>query len=370
MTTIERLVQDVIRICSVAAPTGREERRAELVLQMMHDEGLTAALDGFGSVVAEIPGDPALPTIAVAAHLDTVFPDEGEIEVRREGDVLVAPGIGDNSAGVAALVALARDLPREGLGRVFLVATVGEEGLGDLRGARRFVDDHGEELDAFLALEGAMRERVVTVAIGSERLRFTLSGPGGHSWGDADAPSAILGAARLVEALYDLKLPRHPRTTLSVGTLQAGHSVNSIAADAVMDVDLRSVNQASVIQLRRSVLETVENLFPPAAPLRCTSAGIGSRPAGILQSDHPLLDHVQSARAEAGLPPAEETSSSTDANIPLSRGIPAACVGVGFGHDAHKRSETLEIPGLLDGLRALLNLVERAGSDRILRRPR
>ncbi len=370
MTTIEGLVQDVIRICSVAAPTGREGRRAELVLSMLRDEGLTAELDGLGSVVAEIPGDPELPTIAAAAHLDTVFPDEGEIEVRRDGDLLAAPGIGDNSAGVAALVALARDLPREGLGRIFLVATVGEEGLGDLAGARRFVDDHGDTIDAFLALEGAMREQVVTVAIGSERLRFTLSGPGGHSWGDAGTPSAILAAARLVQALYELDLPRHPRTTLSVGTLTAGHSVNSIAAEAVMDIDLRSVNQASVIGLRKQVLETASELFPPAAPIRLTSVDIGSRPAGVLPGGHPLLDHVQSARAEANLPLAEETSSSTDANIPLSRGIPAVCVGVGFGHDAHKRSETLEITGLLEGLRALRNLMVRAGSDRTLGRSR
>jgi tripeptide aminopeptidase len=210
----------------------------------------------------------------------------------------------------------------------------------------------------------------VTVAIGSERLRFTLKGPGGHSWGDAEAPSAILGAARLVTALYNLELPRHPRTTLSVGTLRAGHSVNSIAAEAVMDVDLRSVDQGCVVDLRKRVLETAEGLFPPAAPIKCAAIGIGSRPAGVLPSGHPLLDHVQSARAETGLAPAEETSSSTDANIPLSRGIPAVCVGVGFGQDAHKRSETLEITGLNEGCRALRNLVTRLATDRSLRRSR
>jgi len=370
MTGIEKLVEDIIRICSVAAPTGKEGRRAELVLEMMRAEGLLAELDGLGSVVATIPGDPDLPAVAVAAHLDTVFPDVGEIEVRRERELLAAPGIGDNSTGVAALVALARDLPREGLGRIFLVATVGEEGLGDLAGARRFIDDHGDEIDLFLALEGAMRERVVTVAIGSERLRFTLTGPGGHSWGDAGAPSAILGAARLVKALYDLELPGHPRTTLSVGTLEAGHSVNSIAAGAVMDVDLRSVDQGCVLDLRDRVLQIADELFPPTAPIQVTTAGIGSRPAGVLPSGHPLLDHVQSAREEIGLAPAEETSSSTDANIPLSRGIPAVCVGVGFGEDAHRRSETIEIPGLIEGCRALWNLVRSTATDRSMKRSR
>jgi tripeptide aminopeptidase len=370
MIGIETLIADTVRICSVAAPTGKEGRRAALVLKMFGQAGVSAELDDAGSVIGEIPGDPELPVIVVAAHLDTVFPDEGEIEVERRGATLAAPGIGDNSAGVAVLVGLARDLPRSELGPVLLVATVGEEGLGDLRGARQLVKDRGDGIDAFLAVEGAMRDRVVISGIGSERLRFRITGPGGHSWGDAGAPSAILGAARLVDTLYGLPLPECPRTSLSVGTLSAGHSVNSIAADATLDLDLRSEEQEAVSDLRGRAIVAARRLFPPAGPLGLTIEGIGSRPAGSLADDHPLLDHVQAAREGVGLLPAQVIGSSTDANIPLSAGIPAVCVGVGFGHDAHKRSETLTIDGMIEGYEALLALVTRTAADPELRRER
>jgi len=369
MTGNEVLIRDAIEICSVAAPTGKEERRGRFVRGRFEGLGLTAAIDGAGNVVAELPGDPALPCVALAAHLDTVFPEEGTIAVRREGGFLHAPGIGDNSMGIAALLALARDLPRSGIGRVILAATVGEEGNGDLRGARRLVEDLGAEIDAFLAVEGAMRDRIVTVGLGVERLRIVVRGPGGHSWADAGVPSAIDGAARLVADLYDLEIRRVPPTTLNVGTIRGGQSVNSIADRAEFDLDLRSIEQEAVDLIRSRVLESARARFGEDGPLRVELETIGSRPAGRIAPDHPLLAHVVAARAEAGLPPAEVLASSTDANIPLAAGIPAACVGIGFGEDVHRPTERIREEGLTEGLAALLDATRRIAADtELLRR--
>jgi acetylornithine deacetylase/succinyl-diaminopimelate desuccinylase-like protein len=363
MTKAERLIEDAIAICRVPAPTGREGHRAEFVLDLFRREGLRADLDRAGNVVAELDGDPSLPAVAVAAHLDTVFPDEEPIEVRREAGVIHAPGIGDNSAGVAALLALARHLPRSGIGRVLLVATVGEEGLGDLAGMKALIEERGSDIDLAVALEGAMRDRIVTRGIGSERLRFTVRGPGGHSWGDAGAPSAILGVSRLVEALHALDLPDSPKTTLSVGTIHGGQSINSIPAKAAIEVDLRSLDQRAVLELRDRAIAAAANLFPGASRLHLDTEAIGSRPAGALSPGHPVLSHVAAARREAGLAPAAEIASSTDANIPLALGIPAICVGVGHGEDAHRRTELLREDGIVEGLDALLGLVGRAAAD-------
>lgn len=368
MNVLDELVHDVTAICEVPAPTGRERERGEFVLEMLREAGLSCETDAVGNVIAEAPGDASLPTVAVAAHLDTVFPDVEEIVVRREDGWLAAPGIGDNSAGVGALVCLARHLPKRGIGRVLLVATVGEEGNGDLRGVRRLIDDRGDGIDAFLAVEGAMGDKLVTGAVGAERLRVTVRGPGGHSWGRAGTPSALEGAARLVADLYDLPLATSPRTTLNVGTFRSGHSVNSIAPEAVFDVDLRSLGQEELTELRAAAVAAAAARFPDVGPLFVEVEGIGSRPAGRVPRDHPLLRHARAAREAVGLPPAEEVSSSTDANIPLSRGIPATCLGVGTGEDAHKLSERLRIEGLDRCFAALLETLGRIASDAGLKR--
>ncbi|MHC4861864.1 MAG: M20/M25/M40 family metallo-hydrolase [Planctomycetota bacterium] len=367
MAIVDDLVRDTVEICSVAAPTGGEAERARLIAARLRETGLRVETDGAGNVVAEVPGEAGLPCLALAAHLDTVFPDEGTIPVHREGGWLRAPGIGDDSAGLAALLALARELPREGSGRILLVATVGEEGAGDLRGARHLCSARAGEIDVFVAVEGGMRDRLVVGGVGGERLRVVVRGPGGHSWGDAGAPCAIRGAAHLVGDLYALDLPTDPRTTLSVGTIRGGHSVNSIAAEARFEVDVRSTDQDTVRDLKDRALAVIREV---PEGLGVEVEAMGSRPAGVIDPAHPLLDHCRRAREEVGLPPAGETVASTDANIPLSLGIPAACVGVGVGEDGHRRTERLRIDGLAEGYAALLAAVRRISSDPALVRPR
>ncbi|MEN8149127.1 MAG: M20/M25/M40 family metallo-hydrolase [Planctomycetota bacterium] len=372
--SIDELIRDAVAICGVSAPTGDEGARGEFVARMFRDLGLGVTTDSAGNVVAEIPGDDRLPCVALAAHLDTVFPDLAEIEVEERDGWLHAPGIGDNSMGVAALVGLARDLggdqARDGLGRVLLVATVGEEGTGDLRGARHFMTERGDEVDAFLAVEGAMRDAFVTGGVGSERLRITVRGPGGHSWGDAGAPSAIAAASALVLEFYALVRPERPKTTLNVGTLHGGNSINSIAEETTLDLDLRSLDAEIVVNLRDACIDLMHDRFAGDDPLSVEWAGIGSRPAGTLDPDHPLFDHLRAARVEAGLDPADEIASSTDANIPLSVGIPASCVGIGVGEDGHRKTERLRIDGLAEGYAAFIGSVRRIATDPdLVRRP-
>jgi acetylornithine deacetylase/succinyl-diaminopimelate desuccinylase-like protein len=362
MADTKRLVADAIRICETPAPTGEEAARGRLFAEMLAEAGVPTTTDGAGNVIGEIPGDPALATFVLAAHLDTVFPEAREIRVREADGWLHAPGIGDNSMGVAALVALARELPRKGLGRIHLAATVGEEGNGDLRGARHLVETLGAGIDAFVAVEGGMRDRIVVTGIGAERLRITVTGPGGHSWGDAGTPSAIAGAAALVTDIYGIDVPTAPRSSVNVGTLSGGHSVNSIAGDARLDVDLRSMDQATVLRMRDAVTDLVRRRFADGGPLAATVETIGSRPAGAIDPGHPLVAAARAARAEAGLGPAQEIASSTDANIPLAAGLPAICVGIGIGEDAHKPAERLRVEGLGEGLTALSGLVRRAAA--------
>jgi acetylornithine deacetylase/succinyl-diaminopimelate desuccinylase-like protein len=360
------LIRDAIAICQVPAPTGDESARGRLVAEMLGGLDVASRTDSAGNVIGEIPGDESLPCVALAAHLDTVFPELSEIRVTKSDGWLHAPGIGDNSMGVAALIGLARDLPRQGLGRILLVATTGEEGIGDLRGARQFVADRGTGIDAFLAVEGAMRDAIVTGGVGSERLRITVRGPGGHSWGDAGTPSAISAASALVLEFYDLARPTKPKTTLNVGTMAGGNSINSIAEVTRLELDLRSLDHDQVRDLRNRCVDLMRGRFDDDPALSVEWTAIGSRPAGTIDTDHPLLHHVRSARAAAGLPLADEISSSTDANIPLHAGIPATCVGIGIGEDGHRRTERLRIDGLAEGYAALLGATRAIAADPVL----
>jgi len=357
MAILDELVRDATALCEIPAPTGSEEARGRRLARMFREAGLAVSTDGIGNVVAEAEGDPDLPCVALAAHLDTVFPDIAEIEVREAGGWLHAPGIGDNSMGTAALAVLARRLPDPPRGRILLVGTVGEEGNGDLRGVRHLVETRGGEIDVLVAVEGGMRDQLVTRGVGAERVRVTVTGPGGHSWGDAGNPSAVEGAAAAVGALYGLELPDAPRTSLNVGTIGGGHSVNSIAGRAVFELDLRSVDQATLTGLRARALRAVEDALGEG--LAATGEPIGSRPAGALDPGHPLPGLVQAAREEAGLDPAEETASSTDANVALAAGLPAVCVGIGVSQGAHRPVERVRIEGLDRGFEALRGPVRR-----------
>jgi tripeptide aminopeptidase len=357
---IDRLIDLAIQIQQIPAPTFEESRRAAFVQDQFVQEGLIdVSQDALGNVYARVPGGARLPLVA-CAHLDTVFPMQADLQVRREAEKIYGPGLGDNSMGVAALFGLLWNLRAEKVqlpGDLWLVADVGEEGLGDLRGMRAVADRFGSQVHAYLLIEGLALGHVYHRAIGVQRYRVTIRTTGGHSWSDHGRPSAIHELAGLVTKLTQLKLPAQPRTTLNVGTISGGTTVNTISSDATLDLDLRSEKQEALAAL----IEEVEGVFAAAQREGVTieSEVISRRPPGEIRSDHPLIQLAQECVREQGLEPLL-TAGSTDANIPLSRGLPAVVLGVTTGGGAHTKNEFINITPMKQGMAQLVSFVSKA----------
>jgi acetylornithine deacetylase/succinyl-diaminopimelate desuccinylase-like protein len=347
------------RICAVPAPTFDEQSRAALVEELLKDAGCgVVRRDEIGNVVCAL-GQLDEPAIVFAAHLDTVFGPEQPIEIVHDGAAgrIIAPGIGDNSLGVAALLHLARRFagrsPRRPL---VLAATVGEEGRGDLRGAKHLLSNVA--CAAFVAVEGATLDRIDVGGVGSTRYRIAYRGPGGHSWADRGTPSAIHGL--ITRAAVFLADRARPGVSANFGRIQGGTSINTIAAEANVELDLRSEDPAAL----DAVASRVRELFTAAPPgLAAAVEQIGQRPSGHTPPDHPLVQAARAARRRANLPPAEEGTSSTDANAAYGRGIPAITVGVSTGGNAHRPDDYIDVAPVAQGLRALELLADELVAD-------
>jgi acetylornithine deacetylase/succinyl-diaminopimelate desuccinylase-like protein len=357
---IERLIEDAKMICAVPAPTFAEAQRAAFVRERFAQLGAAAELDAVGNVVCAF-GPAEGDAVVFGAHLDTVFPAEQPIVIDHDRDAerISAPGIGDNSLAVAALLALARDLNREPPStRVVLAATVGEEGLGDLRGAKHLLDTVA--CRAFVAVEGAMLDAIKHAGVGSTRYRVTYRGPGGHSWTDRGAPSALHGLVEVAAAF--LAQPAPAGVGRNIGRLDGGTSINTIAASASLELDLRAEHAEP---LAAAAAQARARFCDPPDGLRAEVELIGERPSGGLPSDHPLLEAARRARRAAGLAPAAEGASSTDANAAYGRGIPAVTVGLSTGANGHRVDEYIDLAPLPGGMRALRHLTrELAGARR------
>lgn len=352
---VEQVIADAKRICATPAPTFAERQRGELVREMLRDAGAQdAGADQAGNVTCRF-GPATGPATIFAAHLDTVFPAEQRIEIVHDEarGLIRAPGIGDNSLGVAGLVHLARLLGRTPPSNpIVLAATVGEEGLGDLRGAKALLDT--TECGGFVAVEGSMIDSIKIAGVGSTRLRITYRGPGGHSWSDRGTPSAIDGLVRA--AARFLAAPAPSRLARNIGTIQGGTSINTIAARATLEIDLRSEDAAILAGGEEAARKVFED---PGPGLTAELETLGRRPSGAIDIEHALLSAARRAREAAGLPPAAEGASSTDANAAYGRGIPAITVGLTVGGDAHRVDEYIELPPLEKGLAALEHLVQQ-----------
>jgi acetylornithine deacetylase/succinyl-diaminopimelate desuccinylase-like protein len=309
--------------------------------------------------------------VVISAHLDTVFPAGTDVTVRRVGTRLAGPGIGDDCRGLAVLVALARAIGAGAVelqGTVWFVATVGEEGLGDLRGVR-YLFDHAGRIDRFISIDGSGLA-IVSRAVGSYRYKATFRGPGGHSYGSFGMANPIHALGRAVAAIADLQVPETPRTTFNVGRLGGGTSVNAIAAEAWMEVDLRSSDAAALDVLDRRFRDAVdravsaENLrWGGRAPVSATVDRTGTRPGGRTPDSDPLVRaSLAIARSVGGAATLGE--GSTDANIPMSRGIPAITIGGGgVIQGAHSPEETFDPSGSVAGTeRALLTVLAAAST--------
>lgn len=357
------ILATAIAVQQVAAPTFNETKRGELVQQRFVDFGLRDVMvDRLGNVYARRPGRAVRPALMVAAHLDTVFPPNTDLTIRRDGDRVYGPGIGDNSTGVAGLLHLAQtmqefDLPNAG--DCWFVANVGEEGLGDLRGMRAVTERLRSQLGAVIVLEGCDFGTLHHQAIGVRRYKIEVGTAGGHSWGNFGASSAIHILARLAARLTEISLPQSPRTTYNIGMIEGGTSVNTIAQHASLLLDMRSASPYTLSSLVAQVDEQVRRIAAEHTDAKVTVNIVGSRPSGSIPRDHPLVQAATTAYQLAGATVTYQ-QSSTDANIPLSLEIPAVCIGLTDGGNAHRSDEYIIPTNLGRGLQALLLLTMAA----------
>lgn len=362
MDSIGRILELAVAVQQIPAPTFSEVQRAGFVRDRFNDELLDdVSMDSVGNVYARLAGcSPTLKPLVVSAHLDTVFPSDTNLRVSLSPGRITGPGIGDNSLGVAGLfglVWLLRERQVRLPGDLWLAANVCEEGLGDLRGMRAVVDRFGGQVQAYLVLEGMAYGFIYHRALGVERYRISVQTAGGHSWKDYGQPSAVHELAALVTRLTALPLPGSPRTTLNVGRISGGTSVNVLAADASLELDLRSEDTASLAYLVDQVRALVQSANRPG--VQVTARRIGRRPAGELPASHPLVRLAEDCLRQQGSNPVL-TIGSTDANIPLGRGYPAVCLGLTSGDGAHTVHEFIHTTPLENGMEQLLQFVSRA----------
>ncbi len=365
-----------IECTRIPAPTFNEGARAAWFVERFADLGLTnPQIDAAGNALAQLPAidrGTTGPHLLVSAHLDTAFPPGTECEPRTEGSRILAPGVGDNAAGLAALLALAASLRFAGITPpipLLFAANVGEEGEGDLRGMRHLLRGDPFPIAQALVLEGSGASTVVTRGLGSVRLRVTFSGPGGHSWADAGAPNPIFLLGEALASIAAIELPVDPRSTLNAGLISGGTSVNSIPMSATVLLDLRSTSPAYLQELdgevRRRLQQAVDahnRRQASSRPAELHIEVIGDRPSAELPADAPLLQTVRAVDRHLGIR-TEPRIGSTDANLPLSRGIPAVALGGGgSGGGIHTLGEWFDPAGRELALRRLLLiLLDSAG---------
>ena len=353
----DRTVQDIVTLTQVAAPSFQESTRAGAFLEMARAHGLEALeIDAEGNVTGLRRGIGNGPLICVAAHLDTVFPPGTELTVRREGTKLFAPGVGDDTRGLAVLLAWLRAMDAAAIrtrADILFVADVGEEGPGDLRGMRYLFQQgrYKDRISAFITVDSPEMDRIATGGVGSKRYRVTFNAPGGHSYGAFGVVNPMYAMADAIGRLGRVKVPARPKTTFSASVTGGGTSINSIPNSVWTDFDLRSESPEELGRLEQAFLEIVQESVTAENATRSTRNGavsadivkIGDRPAGHTDEACELVRLAQAALVAHGFSPVFE-ASSTDANIPMSLGIPAIKIGSGgSGGRAHSLEEWIDV---------------------------
>ncbi len=345
------ILKEQVEIAAVPSPPFQESVRAEAIASRLASIDLAPHLDDVGNLVTTFPSttDFDESPIVVATHIDTVFGPDTKIDIRSEGHRWVGPGITDNARGIAVALAVLRALQRAGIQPrhpILFAFTVGEEGRGDLRGVKHLFRDGSPLLDAaaFIAVDGSGLNRIIHRALGSQRFHISATGAGGHSWTDWGRSNPANAIGEFIQRLTEIRLSEEPRTTLTVARLGGGSSINAIPAESWVELDLRS-ESADIIQATESHVR--EALRAAVAAEEARGDGqltvavepIGERPAGILATSHPLVQAAALASRSAGAAP-QFTSSSTDANVPMSLGIPSIAIGGGGASgDTHTERE-------------------------------
>jgi tripeptide aminopeptidase len=363
-TSASWLTDQQIHLTEIPAPEFKEAPRAQYLKKIFEAAGLEVQLDKIGNVIAERPGSDANSVILLAAHLDTVFPAGTDVRVKRHANRLTAPGVADNGAGLAALAGLARAFSESRVHTtktIVLAGDVGEEGEGNLRGIRALVESYGSRLSAVIAVDGASTEHITTQGIASHRFEIAITGPGGHSWSDFGAPNPITALSRGIVKFSAQPVPDDPRSSYNFGMIEGGTSINSIPSRAAVKVDLRSEDEAEVNKMERALRDAMQSgareemsaARDEQQTLRIIVRSLGSRPAGKLPDNAPLLETLRNVDRFLGNHSRLERSS-TDANIPLSLNIPAVSLGGGGkGGGSHTTAEWYDASGREMGLKRL-----------------
>ncbi|MHB1327988.1 MAG: M20/M25/M40 family metallo-hydrolase [Gemmatimonadales bacterium] len=347
-------LEQQVSICEIPAPPFNEERRAAEYARRFQALGYQPTVDSIGNVIAIRKGSGRGRRVMIAGHLDTVFPEETDVTVKRQGGRYLGPGIGDDCRGLAVVLAVARAMAMANVtpeGDILFVGNVGEEGPGNLRGVR-FIFERKPvgAIDAFISVDG-IGLGLVTGGVGSNRYKVDFKGPGGHSYGSFGMPNPIHAMGRAIAAIADLEVPGVPRTTFSVGIVEGGTSINSIAFTGSMQVDLRSESAPALAKLDSAFRKAVDQAvaaerrrWPQSkANLEADIIEMGRRPAGTQPDSLWLVRGARAAAVALGLPAPASGLSSTDANLPISLGIPAITIdGGGSGGGAHSLGEWYE----------------------------
>lgn len=335
----ERTLEEQLIMCRIPAPSYQEKERAEYVRARFEEIGLANVhMDEIWNVFGTIPGTGQGPSLMLAGHLDTVFPMETDLTVRKEGNVYHCPGINDDTRAVAELFTIARAMKASGLrlkGDLTFCANVCEEGLGDLKGVKHIFKD-ADRIDGFVSIDDSETGGIVYRAVGSLRYEVLFTGRGGHSLTDFGLPNPIHALGRAIQKIADLQVPESPRTTFNVGVIQGGTSVNTISGSASMLVDLRSCDAGELGRLDRELKRAVELAaeeenarWKSDEKVRAEIRPKGDRPAGSQPENCAIVEIAKEAARLLGLEPKLLDACSTDANIPISMGIPAVTVGRG-----------------------------------------
>ncbi|MBX9602582.1 MAG: M20/M25/M40 family metallo-hydrolase [Bryobacteraceae bacterium] len=366
-----------LKLCRIAAPTFFEEKRAAWIAEQLLALGWEAKTDRAGNVIATRSGEEDRPAVALTAHLDTVLAPRSPEEIRQNPDgSLHGPGVSDNGAGLAGLLAIAAAASRFSLfeetpGRLMLIANVGEEGEGNLSGMRYLCRPGGPRIQAFVVLDGPATDHITCRALASRRFDVSLNGPGGHSWSDHGAANPVHALSRAITLYCDNRRSANGtcRSSYNFGVIDGGSSITSIPASARAKVDLRSESPETLDELTAALSAAVEqaleveNARAAGARLSARIKELGSRPAGRLSDNSPLLRHLLAVDQHLGIR-SQTDCSSTDANIPLSLGVPAVSIGAGGqGGGAHTTEEWFHAEGRELGLRRVLMLLSLLTRD-------
>jgi tripeptide aminopeptidase len=346
-------IEDQVRLCEIPAPPFKETARGKAYADAFRSLGLkNVRTDKEGNVLGERPGAAPRPHLVFSAHLDTVFPEETDVRVTREGTMLRGPGIGDDCRGLAVVLAVVRALDKAHVqtpGTITFVGTVGEEGLGDLRGVKAlFRDTLKGQVDRFVSIDGTGLG-ITHIGVGSLRYRVAFKGPGGHSYGAFGLANPIHALGRAMAKIGDFQVPREPKTTFNVGRIGGGTSVNSIAFESWMEVDMRSADQAALTSLDANFHKAVDTALAEEnerwsnnGRLTVEKKLVGDRPAGRTAASSPIVEAAVSVTKVLGFPVSLD-EGSTDSNIPMGLGIPAVTIdGGGRGTGAHALGESFD----------------------------